>query len=810
MSEQYLSPYQKAQAEKLAALWAAGELPAPTADPFRVETQQLTREPDGMSPVERKLWEANPDDFDFLRPYFRNLPDYLTRYFADRYVREYKQNGRRMANTFIRNRMGGELQRRIRLVMKRYQNLPTQSKALQISEDAEEALRNADIEYRHNPTGCTAPQISMNLDKAKNNAPRERILAELEQDEIADMAFKLAQAAQNQLHLLVHEGIDETEDETALRVYRELASFAESMGIPQPEHRKKLLPEHAQCGLLKLLDTKWWQRRLKKARALMREHLAIAMGQVSKSASTYCSRDCLSEYKEQQRKNWQYIEKSVLIDEDTEETVELSDMVLRSVANPAIRRHELMVRTRGCEDIANHLGLTGLFLTLTAPSKYHNTRKKGGFIENWNGASPRDAQSYLNAVWSRIRAQLARDDVRWFGVRVAEPHHDGTPHWHLLLWLTPENVAHARNVFIEYAIEDDTAELLPKKTKTREYVGPLDYRPRCDVKIIDPEKGTATGYIAKYISKNIDGFAMDQDKDDETGESIKETAKNVCAWKSRWSIRQFQFFGGAPVTTYRELRRYANIDKASFNEYLTTLSRKELIAIYNDHAMAADLHGPRLPASQLKTKDLFARISNVYQPTVEHQSGNVVQAMQSADTGDWMGYVMGQGGPFVKRKDLIIRNTYDVTPFGSPYGEAVSKIGGINAAGMEIKTRLRRFQIVPKSKVAQVADALSGGAAASRSSVNNCTPTSGDDFKERIRSEFVNIVGQAYELNDDNLSRLLKGQKIGVGNDTILKVAHQNGHVQLIQSDPPNDSDYLCRLDASLDDLPWMNDWPEI
>lgn len=70
-------------------------------------------------------------------------------------------------------------------------------------------------------------------------------------------------------------------------------------------------------------------------------------------------------------------------------------MVKKSVANPAIRRHELMVRCRGCEDIGNELGLQGLFLTLTTPAKYHNSYKKGGFIGHWNGASPRDAQTYL-------------------------------------------------------------------------------------------------------------------------------------------------------------------------------------------------------------------------------------------------------------------------------------------------------------------------------------------------------------------------------------------------------------------------------
>ena len=46
---------------------------------------------------------------------------------------------------------------------------------------------------------------------------------------------------------------------------------------------------------------------------------------------------------------------------DTGERTSLLDKVMGSVSNPKIARHELMVRMRGFEDMANEMGLVGMF-----------------------------------------------------------------------------------------------------------------------------------------------------------------------------------------------------------------------------------------------------------------------------------------------------------------------------------------------------------------------------------------------------------------------------------------------------------------
>lgn len=761
-------------------------------------------EPDDMSVIERNLFEANPRDFEWCKKQFENLPDYLVKYFAKRYIKTCNaklsdsdkkkgiRNPQQKANTFLRERMRPAAER-VRMVMTRYKKLPTTQKVALLSEEIE-TTDQSDFVSAH--PAIAKPQLRFDFDKAeKNRKPvKSRILAELELDEIKEMAFKIGKIMNARFQIISSKlaSITEAElekDKTFCPVvegYHQLAAFTSEFGIKPPCKYKKQNELSALQDISRMISEKWWLGRLVKARKIMREHLAIAMGQVSSKASAYASWDCVREHQEQQKRNWEYIKQCELFDEENEEKADLAEMVLKSVSNPAIRRHELMVRCRGCENISNELGLQGLFLTLTTPSKYHNSYKKGGFIDHWNGASPREAQSYLNNVWQRIRAKLGREEIRWFGVRVAEPHHDGTPHWHLLIWVKPEDVMEVRDIFISYATLEDRGELHPQYEKEKQkpfrkgsYVGPMDYRPRCDFGYIDPEKGTATGYIAKYISKNIDGFAMDDEVSDETGKSVKDMAKNVSAWKSRWAIRQFQFFGGAPVTTFRELRRFASQNKKAFMEYVFMQERADLLDMY--YMLHRYVVGPVKPDHLLTNKELVDVIGKNYQARIQSDEACIVDTMKAADHGNWQGYIMGQGGPFVKREDLLITNSYQVLPFASPHGEDVRKIEGFQTPEAVVKTRTKVWTIQKKSKVEAEAEAVTQGSAAtaigasgtSRSSVNNCT----EPEKVQVCDQLTRLLdpvnkraNKSPNIDEAALAALLRGSSVRVDDATSIQI----------------------------------------
>ncbi|SQD02301.1 phage replication protein [Escherichia coli] len=55
----------------------------------------------------------------------------------------------------------------------------------------------------------------------------------------------------------------------------------------------------------------------------------------------------------------------------------------------------------------------------------------------------RDSSDYLvNTFFAAVRKKLNRDGLRWYGIRTVEPHHDGTVHWHMMVFAHPEEIDH--------------------------------------------------------------------------------------------------------------------------------------------------------------------------------------------------------------------------------------------------------------------------------------------------------------------------------------------------------------------------------
>lgn len=288
----------------------------------------------------------------------------------------------------------------------------------------------------------------------------------------------------------------------------------------------------------------WWRRKLRKHHGHTVESAAILLGRVSRNRDLYVSNERLEARLQQNKRNTATLEATTATNE-LGQTFTLAELAALSTAKKSIRRAELMTRISGFERIAQDMGHPGLFITITCPSRFHRFRTVNDgrtIIDNPNydpKESPKTGQKYLAKIWSHIRAEFKREGITPYGIRIAEPQHDATPHWHLLLFCKPEDQDTVCHVLKKHALKDCPNE--PGATQHR-----------CVIKPIDPSRGSAAGYVAKYIAKNIDG---DHVGDDLTGLPATQTAIRVEAWAANWGIRQFQQIGGPPVGPWRELRR---------------------------------------------------------------------------------------------------------------------------------------------------------------------------------------------------------------------------------------------------------------
>jgi hypothetical protein len=313
-------------------------------------------------------------------------------------------------------------------------------------------------------------------------------------------------------------------------------------GITPPHKKVKDGP-----ALARMTCSIWWRRKLRRHHGQTVEAAAIWLGIVSKFGDLYVSDERLHARQQQNRRNAATLESTYAINEDGE-TFTLAELAQKGTGNKSVRRAELMTRIAGFERIAKSLQHSALFITLTCPSRFHRFRLVNeGKVAVDNPAydpseTPRTGQLHLTKIWSHIRADLARQGIGVYGFRIAEPQHDGTPHWHLLLFCEGGNEGAVRTTLAKHALKDS-----PNELGAREH--------RCVIKSIDRHR-SAAGYVAKYVAKNIDGRDVGNDLNDRPA---VETAARVEAWATTWRVRQFQQIGGPPVGVWRELRRVAEI-----------------------------------------------------------------------------------------------------------------------------------------------------------------------------------------------------------------------------------------------------------
>ncbi|WP_367155504.1 replication endonuclease [Methylomonas sp. HYX-M1] len=384
----------------------------------------------------------------------------------------------------------------------------------------------------------------------------------------------------------------------------------------------------------------------------------LLSGVVGKHGALYVSDWVVDEAKERNDRNIAKLKDTYLVSSRGHMTI--FDAWQSSVSNPINRRNELLTRINGMEKAANEMGYACLFVTLTAPSSFHSSSRK------YQGFTPRETLNVLNSQWNEFRTEYCKNKgIEMFGLSIIEPHKDGSPHLHKILFLPSYVidgvVAEMSKIALRIDGDENGAAPLPgfnhfsaghyKNVKGQFIECDKDTdgaMPACGGRfkavLIDPERGSATGYVVKYVTKSL-GFDVDnQDYDVQSDINFR-----IRAWASFWGIRQFDFFGTPPVSLWRESRRM-------FQECHFKVESQDSSGSFSYIRITDDSGKKRCFGNQQLTDAID-------------------QAVYHAGHTDFKEFVDSIGGFSVSKKDLSI-HTYSVEKLNK-YGEKVRKLDGL-------------------------------------------------------------------------------------------------------------------------------------
>jgi len=256
----------------------------------------------------------------------------------------------------------------------------------------------------------------------------------------------------------------------------------------------------------------------------------------------------------------QFLNSSFLYDKWNHVKIPLSTIVVSAYHSPDRYYGEVQNRVNTLVDEAKRKNLQAVFMTITLPSEFHKMKTKNAKLvpnEKYNDILPHEASKALTKMFTKLRhdrsyKELSKTNRMYF--RVNEPHKDGTPHTHILLFIPPENVSRIEKAF---------KHLFNPKTNTIETV-------------IE----NATSYVMKYINKTL---PLSKNKD-----TLTEKDRYMNAWYSKNRIIRFNSSRTlAPLQLYRllhnrfSLRALTKLHNEKSLRVMVTLDTEKIMEIFD-------------------------------------------------------------------------------------------------------------------------------------------------------------------------------------------------------------------------------------
>jgi Bacteriophage replication gene A protein (GPA) len=250
-----------------------------------------------------------------------------------------------------------------------------------------------------------------------------------------------------------------------------------------------------------------------------------------------------------------FLNSNMIVDSSNGNMIPLKTITYSAYHNPERYYAEIQNRVNTLVKYAKSKNLKPLFMTLTLPSIYHKAKvtKSGKLVHNHNyaGLTECEGKKELTRMLARLRhdrslKELAGNERMFF--RITEPHKDGTPHTHILLFVPEDKIDRVISAFKRLFCQDSQAN---------------------DIQNITADIQNAVGYVMKYINKTL---PLSKKK------GLTEKEECLHYWYSLHRIARFNSSNSlAPLGVYRKTH-----DDLSLMALTKVYKDKELQILIND------------------------------------------------------------------------------------------------------------------------------------------------------------------------------------------------------------------------------------